>query len=49
MPEKQIIQLIQDTLFVYFLNDYKKTEIIELLKDYWSKYGRLKQRPLFIE
>lgn len=48
LTEKQIIQLIQETLFVFFLNDYKKTELIELLKDYWSKYGHLKQRPLFI-
>lgn len=46
---KQIIKICHESLFVYPLNKQSKAELLETLKKYWAKWGKvnLADRPLF--
>ncbi len=44
---EQTNQLIQATCKVFFIQQKTKTQLIEALKVYWSKYGHMIERPIF--
>jgi hypothetical protein len=44
-----IQQIASNALKVYFVDQHPKEEAIQLLIDFWAKWGDVKEKPLFIE
>jgi len=46
---KHIQEICTSGLCVIFVNDHTKERAIELLIEYWSKWGQVRERPIFID
>lgn len=46
---KDVSEICNKTLFIYFVKDYTKDEAIKILINFWHKWGHTRERPLFID
>jgi hypothetical protein len=44
-----IDKITREALKVYFIEKHPKEEAIQLLIDFWAKWGHTKEKPLFIK
>ncbi len=50
LTQKQIDSLVGQSLFVWYVKEYhSKSEMINVLKDFWAEWGNVKEKPLFID
>lgn len=46
---KQIKEICCQGMCVIFVEEYTKERAIELLIEYWSKWGKVREKPIFID
>jgi hypothetical protein len=46
---KHIQEICTAGLCVIFVEDHTKERAIELLIEYWSKWGKVREKPIFID
>ena len=46
---KHISEICCQSMCIIFLDEHTKERAIELLIEYWNKWGQVKERPIFID
>ncbi len=46
---KHIQEICTSGLSIIFVHDHTKERAIELLIEYWSKWGQVREKPIFID
>jgi hypothetical protein len=49
LNEKEVNEVINNTLKVIVFGEYEKKELAKLVKEFYNKYSSLEERPLFLD